>query len=176
MFAGQPSPAQWQHAARCGDRLEGIKEEVLGRCGVTSKTYNEYAIPQVASTDRIRAELRCSGYVGKPNEAVEYLQGISGEYLHPEMVNFDVAAKDNYAAFKEQLCGRTSERMTRVCILPDDDSVQRLTKAELVQRLESAITSSYSGNERDMRMKIVTRTKTKAGLIALMQEAVGVED
>ena len=170
LFTGQPSIEQWKQAARCGDRLEGVKAGVLTRCGVGEQTYNEYAIPLHESVDKVRAELRQSDYLLKPDEPVQYLRSVSGVYLHPDFVNFDMAAAANYDAFKADMAGDSECRMVKVCVLPDDDCLEKLTKSELTQRLTTAITSTYSGQERSMRLGDVKRAKTKSGLVALLRK------
>ena len=176
MVTGQPSTVQWQQAARCGDRLEGVKDVVLQRCGISAKTYSEYAIEQERSVDRVRAEIRCSEYLSKPMDSVQFLHGMSGEYLHPDFVNYDMTVKSNMAAFKSQLCGKTAQQMKKVHILADDDCVDKMTKAELIQHLMAAISANYTGDERDLRLSAITRVKTKAGLVALLQETAGADE
>ena len=143
---------------------------MLERCGVSPKTYSDYAIPLERSVDRVRAELRSTKHLANPNDTVQFLQGMGGDYLHHDFVNFDVIAKSNMASFKEQLCGRAGHRMVKVHILPDDDCVEKMTKDELIAHLTATISAAYSGQDRDVRMSLVRRTTTKAGLITLLHE------
>ena len=89
------------------DAATALKDALLERCGVTAKWYSEYAISQERSVDRLRAELRCSEYLLKPGESVQFLRDMSREYLH-DFFNFDVTAKAN-TAFKDNMCGRSAQ-------------------------------------------------------------------
>ena len=76
-------------------------------------SYSEYAISQERSVDRVRRSCGVRN-TSNPNDMVQFLQGMGGggrEYLHHDLVNFDVIARSNTATFKEQLCGRAGHRM-----------------------------------------------------------------
>ena len=126
------------------------------------------------SIDHVRADLRRRQYLSSPHRAVEYVTGVGGDYMHPEFVNFDVLARQNYSAFKARLIGENSDPH-RLCIEPSDDSVENLSKAELVNALTAKIASSVTGAERDDRLKEVRRAnaKSKAALRELWTEVMG---
>lgn len=149
---------------------------MLARCGVGDASYNEYAIPLHDSMDKVRAELRQTEYLLKPHESVEYLRSITGVYLHPDLVNFDMAALGNYHAFKAEMAGGSEMTSVKVYVLPDDDSIDLLTKAELVKRLTASVSTSYSGQEREVLLGDIRRAKTKPSLIALLRELETEED
>ena len=117
---------------------------MLTRCGVGDASYNEYAIPLHDSVDNVRAELRQTEYLLKPRQSVECLQSLAGVYMHQDFVNFDVAALGNYNAFKAEMAGESEPpcpKCTKVYVLPDDDSLDRLTKAELIKRLTTSVST-----------------------------------
>ena len=122
----------------------------------------------------MRADLRRRKYLHHPHSAVEYMTGVAGDYMHPDFVNFDVLARQNYSAFKSRMLGEDSAPQ-RLCIEPSDDSVESLTKAELVNALVAKIASSTSGSERDDRMKELRRAsaKSNASLRELWRETMG---
>ena len=169
MSAGQPTLARSQQAARCGDRLERVKLSVLERCAVDAASFNEYAIPLQDSVDVVRAELRQTAYLAKPGGEVEYLQGMGGVYLHPDFVNFDVTCGDNQDAFRTQMVGGGGDRES--VVLPDDDILEMLCKAELITRFTAAISALCCGQEREMRLRAMRRAKTKAAIIAMSRES-----
>ena len=119
----------------------------------------------------MRADLRRRKYLEQPHVAVEYMTNVTGEFLHPEFVNFDVLAKNNYEAFKTRMLGE-DRLMQRLCIEPSDDSVEKLTKSEMVHALRSTITSTTHGVERVDRMKELQRVSpsSKAALRELWDE------
>ena len=102
------------------DAATALKDALLERCGVTAKSYSEYAISQERSVDRVRAELRCSEYLLKSGESVQYTK-----------------------------------------------ASKKMTKDELVDPLRATIYSTCSVDELEIRMSVVNRTKTKAGMVAL---------
>ena len=148
---------------------------MLARCGVGDTSYNEYAIPLHDSVDKVRAELRQTEYLLKPRESVEYLWSITGVYLHPDLVNFDMAALGNYHAFKAEMSGGSEMTSVKVYVLPDD-SIDLLTKAELVKCLTALVSTSYSSQEHEVLLGNIRRAKTKPSLIALLRELETEED
>jgi len=102
---------------------------------------------------------------------------VAGDFMHPDFVNFDVLARHNYSAFKARMLGE-DRAPQRLCVEPSDDSVESLTKAELVNALAAKIESSTSGSERDERTKELRRAsnKSKASLKELWREIMGSDD
>ena len=137
-----------------------MKDGVLKRCGV-DRERNEYAIPLAESVERTRAELRRSQYLMTPGEPTEYLVGVGGDYLRPELANFDVVARQNLAATKTLMAGEVGSAVRRVYVLPEDDSVANLSKAEMVHRVTGAV-ASLDPSEPEVRLGQLKRTKTKA--------------
>ena len=67
------------------------------------------------------------------------------------------------------MAGQPERCVNKLYILPDDDSLEKLTKDELTERLRPVIESMHTGHERVMRLGDVRRAKTKAGLISLLR-------
>ena len=65
-----------------------------------------------------------------------FLTGVGGEFLHPGLVNVDVVARANYAAYKTRQFGGDASSW-RLCIELGDDSVDTLSKSELFERLDA---------------------------------------
>ena len=42
----------------------------------------------------------CSQMARPPYVAVDFMTRVTGEFLHPDLVNFDILAKQNYEYFK----------------------------------------------------------------------------
>ena len=78
-----------------------------------------------------------------------------------DLVNFDVLAKENVATVKGHLSGSMESVFKIVYVLPDEDIIQNMTKAELVQHLNASISSAYTSDERDLRLGVVRRTNRK---------------
>ena len=76
------------------------------------------------------------------------MTSVTGESLHPDLVNFDILAKQNYERFKARMLGEET-LMQRLYIEPSDESVEKLSKAEMVDALKAKITSTTSGVERE---------------------------
>ena len=165
---------QWRQASRCSDRLRDVRETVLRRCAAQQPSFHDSSIDVSASADHVRADLRCRRYLLDPHVEVPYLTGVAGEYLHPDLVNFDILARENYSAFKSRMLGEdTAPR--RLCVEPSDDSVERLTKAQLIEALAAHISASTHGAERDDRMRELRRvsSRPKADVKELWLEVTG---
>ena len=128
---------------------------------MVQSSFKETTIPIEDSVQHVRADLRRRHYLDQPHTEVQYMTGVAGDYLHPDFVNFDVLALHNYGAFKARMLGGENAPQ-RLCIEPSDDSVERLTKAELVTALTSKINSSTSGQERDERLRELRRVSAKS--------------
>ena len=105
-----------------GSRLEAVNHGVLECCSV-DKSFSDYAIPLPDSVDRTRAELRRAGYPTNPAERVAYLRGMGGDYLHHDLVKFDVLAKENVATVKGGLSCET------LFLVPREPGVERAARA-----------------------------------------------
>ena len=89
------------------------------------------------------ADLRRRRYLQQPHVAVDYMNSVTGESLHPDLVNFDILAKKNYERFKARMLGEGTRSDTE----PSDESVEKLSKAEMVGALVAKITSTAHGVE-----------------------------
>ena len=161
-----------------GGRHQGAPtgSEMLVRRFYVGVLHNSHHSMIAASTSR-RAPITCvptRRYLLDPHVEVPYLTGVAGEYLHPDLVNFDILARENYSAFKSRMLGEdTAPR--RLCVEPSDDSVERLTKAQLIEALAAHISASTHGAERDDRMRELRRvsSRPKADVKELWLEVTG---
>ena len=120
--------------------------------------YRDATIPVEESISHVCADLRRRRYLQQPHVAVDYMTSVTGESLHPDLVNFDILAKKNYERFKARMLG---EKTRSDYIEPSDKSVEKLSKAE------------------EHRLKELQRasSKTKAALRELWDNTMGdVED
>ena len=128
--------------------------------------YRDATIQVEESISHVCADLRRRAAAGI-FVAVDYMTSVTGESLHPDLVNFDILAKQNYERFKARMLGEET-LMQRLYIEPSDESVEKLSKAEMVDALKTKITSTTSGEERERehRLKELKRanSKTKAPL------------
>ena len=158
LLTGLPSFERWQQATRCSDLPQDVRHVVLQRTGVAHSGYRDATIPVEESISHVCADLRRRRYLQQPHVAVDYMTSVTGEFLHPDLVNFDILAKKNYERFKARMLG---EKTRSDYIEPSDKSVEKLSKAE------------------EHRLKELQRasSKTKAALRELWDNTMGdVED
>ena len=67
--------------------------------------YRDATIPVEESISHVCADLRRRRYLQQPHVAVDYMTSVTGESLHPDLVNFDILAKKNYERFKARMLG-----------------------------------------------------------------------
>ena len=135
LLTGLPSFERWQ---------QDVRHAVLQRIGVAHSGYRDATIPVEESISHVCADLRRRRYLQQPHVAVDYMTSVTGESLHPDLVNSDILAKKNYERFKARMLG---EKTRSDYIEPSDKSVEKLSKAEMVGALVAKITSTTHGVE-----------------------------
>ena len=137
-----PSFERWHQATRCSDLPQDVRHAVLQRTGVAHSGYRDATMPVEESISHVCSDLRRRRYLQQPHVAVDYMTSVTGESLHPDLVNFDILAKKNYERFKARMLG---EETRSGYIEPSDKSVEKLSKAEMVGALVAKITSTTHG-------------------------------
>ena len=54
--------------------------------------------------------------IAAPDQPSKYLTSLGGEVLHPSLINFDIAAANNYAASKKRMVEAISPTMEKVFV------------------------------------------------------------
>ena len=89
--------------------------------------------PIDGSVDHVRHDPGSREYLQKPHAAADYLTRVTGSFLHPDLVNFDIPVRKNYTEFKARMPreNRTTRRLFVEC---SSNSVEKLTKMKNVRR------------------------------------------
>ena len=82
--------------------------------------YKVATIPVEESIGHVLADPRRRRYLGQPHVAIDYMTSVTGEFLQPDLLNFDVLTLNNCGFSKARTLGEDT-RMLWFYIEPSDE-------------------------------------------------------
>ncbi|CAC5402461.1 unnamed protein product [Mytilus coruscus] len=95
---GVPTLQLWVNASRCNDKLDKIRKKVFLNAGLNEPSSDKQAFNVDNEVQMLRREIRTSKWLEYP-QVDSQLRSLSGETLHPGLVNVLHVSRDNYKSY-----------------------------------------------------------------------------